>query len=75
MGTEEYHPKAWIIETIWDLYLVYSTIVIFNVNVEGALTGYCQSHANASAFSNSLELEILEMVLVGRLIRKESESK
>ena len=65
---EQYYPKAWNTETIGDLYLVDSAIVIFDVHDEGTLTSYCQSCANASAFPNllELELEILEMVLIGR---------
>ena len=43
-----------------------SAIVVFNVHEEDALTSYCQSCVNATAFFNLLELEILEMILVGR---------
>ena len=65
LGTEQCHPETWNIETVWDLCLVDSTIVIYNVHNEGALSSYCQSCANAIAFFNLPELEILEMVLVG----------
>ena len=61
MGPEQYYLETCNINTVRD---VYSTFAIFYSHDEGDLARYSQSCADASAFTNLLELEILDIVLV-----------